>query len=88
MQKPREPAVRKPAASRSLKTKHSKSGTKLGLKPWLRKQADDVTVIQLQDWLHNKGANFSKPCLGIGRTRTRVKKGGGNKGTEKNLSGK
>lgn len=84
---PAKPAAR---ASRSLKTKHAKSGSKLSLKAWARAQKDDVTVIQVQDWFHNKRANFSSNEKCIGRTRTRVKKGGGGKpeGKAKNLSGR
>lgn len=82
----RVPAKLKESQSRSLKTKHRKSGTKLALKAWVRVQKDEVTVIQGQDWLHNKRSNTSSNQLCIGRTRTRVKKGGGSK--DKNLSGK
>ena len=82
----REPA--KPAEShrRSLITKWHKSASKLSLKRWLAGQTDDVTKIQVGDWLHNKRANFAKNPQCIGRTRTRVKKGGNKGAPDKNLS--
>lgn len=87
--KVREPAKLHESHSRSLKTKHAKSGKKVSLKRFVASLSDDESKIQRDDWLHNKRANTAKPLHGIGRTRTRVKKGGGNKGApEKNLSGK
>ena len=44
--------------------------------------------LQVEGWTHNKRVNTSKNQLCVGRTRSRVKKGGSNKGAEKNLSGK
>jgi hypothetical protein len=84
--KPRVPATLKPSQSRRLKTKYVKSGSNLSFKGWLSKQTDDVTASERADWLHNKRANTSKPPQRIGRTRTRVKKGGG--GKDKDLTGK
>jgi len=86
----RVPPTPHASARRSLITKWHKSASKLSLKAWLRSQKDDVTVIQVQDWMHNKRANFAKNPQCIGRTRTRVKKGGGGKpeGKDKNLSGR
>lgn len=82
----REPAKLKAAVSRSLKTQHLKSGSSDSLKAWARKQKGDVVSIQVEDWFHNKRANTSKPQLGLGRTRTRVKKGGG--GQHRDMTGK
>ena len=75
----RKPAVLQPSTSRSLKTAWKKSGKRVSLKQYARQT--NATA-----WLHNKKANTSKPELCIGRTRSRVKKGGGGKG--KDLSGK
>jgi hypothetical protein len=86
----RTPAKFKPAASRSLKTKHRKAGAVGSLKAFVRSLKDDESRIQADDWFHNKRANTSTPPKGIGRTRTRVKSGGGpkNNNAPKNLSGK
>jgi hypothetical protein len=67
----RAPAVPREGHSRSLKTKHHKSGSALSLKRWVREQRDDETKIQAEDWHHNKRANFARPPLGIGNTKSR-----------------
>jgi len=86
--KERTPAKVHESHRRSLITKWHKSGSKASLKVWARAAADDETKLQVMDWFHNKRANTSKPPLGIGRTRTRVKSGG-NKGQQpKKLDGK
>ena len=87
---PSKRVVAKPHASarRSLITKWHKASSGMTLKRWAHQQKDDVTVIQVKDWFHNKKANFAKPQQCIGRSRSRVKKGGGDKAPEKNLSGK
>lgn len=86
----RVPAKPRESHSRSLKTKYTKANGRGGLKAFVRKLSDDEGKVQAEDWFHNKTANFSKPPQHIGRTRTRVKKGGGGKldGKQKNLSGK
>jgi len=84
----RTPTKLRESHSRSLKTKHRKGGYPgESLKDFVRRQTDDETRIQREDWLHNKRANTSKPPRGIGRTRSRVKSGG-NKGQVKKLDGK
>ncbi len=87
----RTPAKAHESHSRSLKTKYRKAGGRGGLKAFVRSLKDDEGRIQASDWFFNKRANFSKPPLCIGRTRTRVKSGG-NKGQQqaapKNLSGR
>lgn len=53
----------------------------MSLKEFARRQGEEAG----RRWLHNKGANTSKPPLGIGSTR---KKKGGNNSGPKNPSGK
>ncbi len=75
----RQPAKARPSRARSLKSKHKKASQKLPLKAFVAALADDAGKAQREDWLFNKRSNFSKPPLCVGRTRMRVKKGGGGK---------
>lgn len=88
MAQERVPAKAHESHARSLKTKYTKAGGRGGMKAFVRKLTDDEGKIQAQDWFFNKTANFSKPPMRIGRTRTRVKKGGNKGAPDKNLSGK
>lgn len=65
----RKPATLQPASSRSLKTAWKKSGKKVSLRQYARQTG-------ATNWLHNKKANTRKPELCLGKTRSRVKKGG------------
>lgn len=84
----RVPAKLKPSQARSLKTFHRKAGDGKSLKQFLRGQKEDLVCIQVEDWLFNKRANTSNVQQCVGRTRTRVKKGGNKSAAEKNLSGR
>ena len=89
----RVPQKPKPSTKAALRTAWKNSGTNLSLKGWVRTvlaaKTNDILVIQAQDWLFNKRADFHKNQLCSGRTRTRVKRGGAVKGaSDKNLSGK
>ena len=88
MSKERTPAKAHESHARSLKTKYTKAGGRGGLKAFVRNLKDDEGKIQASDWFFNKTANFSKPPLGIGRTRTRVKSGGNQGQQPKKLDGK
>jgi hypothetical protein len=83
----RTPAKLRESHSRSLKTKHRKSDSKLSLKRFVAGLTDDESKIQREDWLFNKRANPSRGPLHIGRTRQRVKSGG-NKNQTGKLDGK
>jgi hypothetical protein len=88
----RVPQKPKKSTQNILRRVWKNSESKLSLKAWVREQlaakTDELTVIQAQDWLFNKRADFHSNQLCTGRTRTRVKKGGNVNGPEKNLSGK
>jgi hypothetical protein len=84
---PRVPATLRASQARSLKTKCRKANAAFGLKAFVRALKDDVGKAQAEDWFHNKRANCSRPLRGIGRTRMRVKKGGGG-APHKDLSGR
>lgn len=98
-QSKRIPAKNKPSTALAVKKAHRNATPGKSLKQFARLAAagklanlttDAATMLQIQaeDWLFNKRANTSKNQLCVGRTRSRVKKGGSNKGAEKNLSGK
>ena len=65
---------------------------KAQLRALLAREAKNESEQELQlaarRWFANKAANTQKPPQGIGRTRTRVKKGGGGKAPDKDLSGR
>ena len=84
----RVPPKVRASQARSLKTKYIKAGGRGGLKAFVRSLKDDVSKIQAEDWFFNKRANFANNPQCIGRTRTRVKKGGNKGAPEKNLSGR
>ena len=89
----RTPAKARESHRRSLITKWHKAmkaqqGRLVSLKAFVRSLSDDEGRLQAEDWFFNKSANTAKPPQGIGRTRTRVKSGGGPKAPAKNLSGR
>ncbi len=95
----RVPGKNKPSTAAAVKKAHRLNGRGLSLKlftravrlgPLVSLTTDAMTMLRLQvdDWIFNKRVNTSKNQLCVGRTRSRVKKGGSNKGAEKNLSGK
>lgn len=69
--KKREPAKAKPSASKYVRRVLCKKQDG-SVKEIARKAAADGNE-KAADWLFNKSANFSKPPLGIGRTRKRKK---------------
>ena len=95
----RVPGKHQKSTSAAVKKAHRLNGRGLSLKAFARVVAagklvslttDALTMLQLQveGWTHNKRVNTSNNQLCVGRTRSRVKKVGSNKGAEKNLSGK
>ena len=95
----RIPAKHKNSTSVALKKSHRLDSRMLSLKQFARLAAsgkltymtsDAAAELQLkaETWFWNKRANTSKNQLRIGRTNRRVKKGGSNKGTEKDLTGR
>lgn len=71
----RKPAIPKPSTQSALKTLHRKAlkiNGGLPLKVFVRQcvtSPDQELKQKATDWFHNKGANFSKPPLGLGSTR-------------------
>jgi hypothetical protein len=76
--KPRTPAVPRPSCAGSIKQAYKNSAKNVPLRQFARELAkgDGSLSEKARNWFFNKNANFSKPPLGIGRTRKkRIKKG-------------
>lgn len=76
----------KPKSSARLKAFHKKLSPGTSLKAFVRSlskgEADSSLLELAAQWRFNKLANTSKAQLKIGRTRKRVKSGGGGKKVE------
>ena len=82
--KERTPAIPRKAASSKLKGLHRKFGVGKTLKNYVQTLESDEDKQAVDNWLHNKNANFSKPPKNIGSTRRKKGKGGkGGKTEEK-----
>lgn len=71
----RTPAKHKPSVSKLIKRMRAKSSDKMNSLRQFARNSDNEKVKSIAgDWFHNKTANFSKPPLGIGRTRKKKNK--------------
>lgn len=73
----RTPAKPKPSKVKQIKKAWKVSGKRTSLKEFAR--TDEEVREIAKDWFHNKTANFSKPPIGLGRTRKRKNQSGGKK---------